>query len=414
MNVAVIMPDMGENIGHGVVTRVEVTTGDQVEIGQPLIEVESDKVILEVPAEHSGEITEIVIKEGDVIKPGEQFAIIATQDSEIVSELQQLEVVSSPAEAVAPDRGTGTHQRQEQLQTEPSEKGHVYAGPSARRLARELGVQLAQVHGTAAQGRITVNDIKAVIRTQRNMKTPNMLNLPVFSTDLPLSREPLKDISKAAAETVVNGSYEVHHSWLQIRADVTQLENIRKHQSSLNDKNHKLGLTAYLLKILALTLKKFPRFNARYDEDTEKLVLKNEIHLGLTVDTPRGLLVPVIKNTDQLTLCQLTEQLKTIVASTEANQLEPAQLGDSSMTLSNLDSMGIDNFYPLLNWPEMAILGTGAITLEPVWHEDHYIPCSIITLALGFDHRMINSADGARFLNHLKKLLENPFLAALQ
>ena len=413
MGTAVIMPDMGENIDHGIVSRVEVAEGDEVKIGHTLIEVESDKVILEVPAELDGIIMTLSVKEGDAIKPGEQIALIACQDSVITSELKPKKDTSDSFEAISLNKALVTIQKPEQLHGNYSLRD-VYAGPAAHRLARELGVPLALVPGTGVQGRISVDDIKAFVRTtQPKKKSQNILSLPDFSDVSSVSREPLTGIARTTARNMTHVWDKVPHAWLQIKVDVTQIESIKKRQNSLIDVVHRLSLTVYLLKMLALTLKQFPNFNACYDEENEELILKKDIHLGLAVDTPRGLLVPVIKHVDLLSLNQLSSQLNELVNAGKANQLAPDQLRGSGMTLSNLGGMGINSLFPLINWPEVAILGSGTITLEPVWQEDQFVPCSILTLVLGFDHRVINGADAARFLNYFKKILENPYVAAL-
>ena len=412
MNVSIVMPDMGENIDHGIVTRVAVAAGDQVEVGQPLIEVESDKVILEVPAEHSGVVKDISIKEGDDIRPGEQFAVIQEQSTDSRAN-ERPEIILPPRQADTPEPEAAT--APQQPRSEPSRSGHVYAGPSAHRLARELGVPLAQVPGSEARGRISVNDVKAFIRTRQVRATPfKKRSLPDFSSVSSIGREPLSAIAQTTAHSLTRTWNGVPHAWLQVLADITQLESLRKHQDSLNAADQKPGLTVYLLKLLALSLKTFPRFNACYDENTEELILKKEIHLGLAVDSPSGLLVPVIRNADRLSLRQLEEQFNRLTASARASQLGPAQSGGSGMTLRPLGDLGIDSHFPLINWPEVAILGTGTITRETFRQEDHTPPRAVIPLVLGFDLRVINDADAARFLNHLKNLLENPFLAAMQ
>ena len=413
MNVAVIMPDMGENIDRGIVTRVEVATGDAVEIGQTLIEVESDKVILEVPAELSGRLEQVTIKEGDTIKPGEQFAIIVKQNAEDSILLQAQENNSLIVEAAQPENVTRTDQYQKQIHNKRFDT-QVYAGPSAQRMARDLGVSLPQISGTGAQGRISVNDVKVFVRHgQHQQKKPTELALPDFSADSTISREHLDGIGRTTARNMRHVWNKVPHAWVQLKADVTQLETIRKRQNSLNNTDLKLSLTVFLLKMLAQTLKHFPRFNACYDETSEELILKKEIHLGLAIDTSRGLFVPVIKNIDLLSMNQVAGQFNELVAAGRVNQLRPEQLRGGGMTLSNLGGMGIESLCPLINWPEVAILGAGAVTVEPVWKEERFVPCSMLTLVLGFDHRVINGADAARFLTHLKKHLENPFLAAL-
>ncbi|MCD6581454.1 MAG: 2-oxo acid dehydrogenase subunit E2 [Desulfuromusa sp.] len=421
MNRPVHMPEMGENIDRGIVTRVEVAVGDKVEVGQTLIEVESDKVVLEVPAEISGTIQELLVNEGDKVEPGERLATISIQDS------------------VAPLAGPDTQQAADDLPTdqdtdfidkqiEQSKQGTnssilpirrasetaAYAGPSAQRLARELGIAINQVSDTAENGRISCADIKAFVQTQGTGGQKQFAPLPDFSGITEIERKPLAGITRTMAKNMAKAWERIPHAWLQIKVDVTQVEEIREKLENQTSENMKPSLTVFILKALAQTLQEFPKFNACFDELAEELVIKKDIHIGLAVDTPRGLLVPVLKNANQSSLLQLSEQLQILTAAGRQNQFVADQLRGAGMTLSNLGGMGIDSLFPIINWPEVAILGTGTVNVEPVWQQKQFVPCPMLNLILGFDHRVINGADGARFLNHLQQILENPFLLALQ
>ncbi len=406
MKHSVIMPEMGENILQGVVTQVAVAVGDEVEIGQALIEVEADKVILEVPAPASGVIRELFVGAGDKIKPGERFAnISAVSAINRTSGKQRQEQV--PEKLKTEDSEPLIERTKNSSSATPSATAvAAYAGPSAYRLARELGVSIGQVPGTAENGRISCTDIKMFVRSNQQQNRPQHTPLPDLSGVATLRREPLTGVARSAAENMARAWARIPHAWLQIRVDVTQLEKLRA------DKN--LSLTVFLLKALAKTLKKFPEFNACYDEMSAELVIKQEVHIGLAVDTPRGLLVPVLKNVDRSALLPLGEQLQVLTETARQNRLNPEQLRGGGMTLSNLGGMGIDSLFPVVNWPEVAILGVGTTKVEPVWLQTQFIPRTMLNLVLGFDHRLINGADGARFLNHLKKLLESPCLLALQ
>ncbi len=416
MNHPVFMPEMGENIDQGFVTRVEVAVGDKIDIGQTLIEVESDKVVLEVPSEVAGSIEELLVGEGDKIGPGERFANISLQDSEensIEADIQQV-ADTTPAEPDTdivdkPERPL----KQKQNSNKRSSSTAAYAGPSAQRLARELGVAINQIDGSAENGRISGADIKAFVQQQGKGRQKHFTPLPDFSGVTAIERKPLGGITRTMASNMAKAWERIPHAWLQIKVDVTQIEEIREKLKNQTSENKKPSLTVFILKALAQTLQEFPKFNACFDDMAEELVIKKDIHIGLAVDTPRGLLVPVLKNANQSSLLQLSEQLQILTAAGRQNQFVADQLRGTGMTLSNLGGMGIDSLFPIINWPEVAILGTGTVNVEPVWQQNQFVPCPMLNLVLGFDHRVINGADGARFLNHLQQLLENPFLLAL-
>ncbi|MDX2494629.1 MAG: dihydrolipoamide acetyltransferase family protein [Desulfuromusa sp.] len=421
MNHPVFMPEMGENIDQGFVTRIEVAVGDRVDVGQMLIEVESDKVVLEVPAEDAGIIQELLVNEGDKIEPGQRFANISVQD--FVDESIQPETIQDP-DYPLPEKDIETIDKPAET-SKPGAASAIppirltsiiaaaYAGPSAQRLARELGTSINRIAGSAEGGRVSCADIKAFVQTQGTASQKQFDLLPDFSEVTAIERQPLGGIARATARNMTNSWERIPHAWLQIKVDITQLEEIREKQKTQIDENQKLSLTVFLLKALAQTLQQFPKFNACFDELAEELVIKKEIHLGLAVDTPRGLLVPVLQNVNQLSLLQLAEQLQRLTEAGRQNQFSAEQLWGAGMSLSSLGGMGIDSLFPIINWPEIAILGAGTATIEPVWQQDQFIPRTMLNLVLGFDHRVINGADGALFLNHLKELLEKPFLLAL-
>ncbi len=419
MNHPVFMPEMGENIDQGFVTRIEVSVGDKVDIGQTLIEVESDKVVLEVPAEVAGIIEELLVSEGDKIGPGERFANISLQDSEdnpIEADIQlvadtpppepDINITDKPEQRVkqSPDSNFSTRR---------STTTAAYAGPSAQRLARELGIAINQVVGSAEDGRVSCSDIKSFVQTQGKGEQKHFAPLPDFSGITAIERKPLGGIARTTAQNMANAWERIPHAWLQTKVDITQLEEIREKLKAQTGENQKLSLTVFLLKALAQTLQEFPTFNACFDEIAEELVIKKQIHVGLAVDTPRGLMVPVLKDVNQSSLLQLSEQLQILIEAGRQNQFIAEQLRGTGMTLSNLGGMGIDSLFPIINWPEVAILGTGTVNVEPVWQKNQFVPRTILNLVLGFDHRVINGADGARFLNHLQQLLEKPFLLVL-
>ncbi len=288
--------------------------------------------------------------------------------------------------------------------------GEVYAGPSAFRLARELGVAIERVPASASSGRVSCSDIKLFVKQGNQVKTTFQAPPPsrLEETANVARREPLNGIAATTAANMARIWERIPHAWLQVNVDISDLERLRK---SWNDRAHeKLSLSAFLIGALAETLKKFPKFNACYDEAAGELIYQGEINIGLAVDTPRGLLVPVIRRADRLSIGKIAAQINEFARAGRSNRLSPEHLRGGGMTLSNLGGMKIDSLFPLVNWPEVAILGAGATRIEPIWDGQKFAPRSTLNLLLGFDHRVINGADGARFLNQLQQVLVNPIL----
>ena len=292
--------------------------------------------------------------------------------------------------------------------------GHnsTYAGPSARRLARELGISIDKILGTANDGRISCNDVRKFIQEKpdKSLELTVRRELPGFEEQL-VTRESLTGISKVTAANMTNAWERIPHAWLQIKADINDLETYRQNWNLANEQ--RLSMTCFLVKALAETMIHFPKFNACYDELAEQIVYKGDINIGLAVDTPRGLLVPVIRQVDSLSIGEISQQINEFSEKGKKNRISPQLLKGGGMTLSSLGSMEINALFPIVNWPEVAILGVGTIDIDPRWDGTVFLPRKMINLVLGFDHRIINGADGARFLNYLKQLLESPILLAL-
>ena len=406
-----IMPKMGENIERGFISRIAVAAGDHLTAGQLLLEVESDKSILEVTAEQSGVLSRVLVSEGEQVSPGQPLALFCSEQEE-----------HQPGRPVPPEASvqkTVDSARQTQTEHAVDRPGNrrtgepPYAGPAAFRMARELGIALERISGSAPGGRITREDVKEFLREKRGSK--QSVRPLQFSAELPGATIPqqLNAVGKATARRMQAAWEQAPHAWVESRADVSAIEQERKHWNAC-DNSLQIGMTAVLLKALATTLRAFPEFNACFDAENQVLLLKEGIHLGLAVDTPRGLLVPVIREADQLSLGQLAEAVARLAEDGRNNRLTPEQLTGSGMTLSNLGGLGAERLFPIVNWPEIAILGCGMVRTEPVWNSQGFVPRRMLNLVLGFDHRVINGADAARFLNNLRQSLESPTLLALR
>ena len=306
----------------------------------------------------------------------------------------------------------------------------VSAGPSARRLARQLGIELSQLKGSGVRGRISRNDVKAYTKEKMqtsdasiNSNNASMVQkpLPDFSTFGEIRREAATRIQQVTAENMSHSCQRIPHAWIQQEIDITDLENARKrHKDQVKSQGGSLTITAILTKLLAQVINEFPVFSAAYDENNKEFVFRDYRHIGVAVDTPRGLVVPVIKDVNTKSIVELAQDLTQISIKARDGKLKPADMQGSVMTISNLGGLGVTGIMPVINWPEAAILGVTAAQWLPRLAQDKgvapeqgsFVPRLMMNVSLGFDHRIINGADAARFLARLKSYCEDPALLA--
>ena len=420
------LPEVGENITAGNVVNITVSVGDRVQKDQTLLELETDKASLEVPAPCDGVIKEILIKEGQEVQIG---SVIMTIDPAGATAEETAAEPSAPASAPAakakPAPAETPSQDAPATAPAPQTAGpqpaaaippqtDVPAAPSVRRFARELGIEIAKVPGSGPGGRVSKDDVKAyakkLLTAPASSAAVPAAVLPDFSQWGQVERQPMNNIRKKTAQ-------HMHLCWSTIphvtqfdKADITDLERLRKKYST---KDRKLTITPFLLKVMAAALKKFPMFNASLDMTTQEVVYKKYIHIGVAVDTERGLLVPVLRDVDQKSVIQLAEELNATAERARAKKITLEELQGGSMTLTNLGGIGGTHFTPIVNWPEVAILGVSRGGWEPVFDDGKFVPRFRLPLSLSYDHRLIDGADGARFLRWVCAALEQPFLMEL-
>lgn len=451
-DVTVELPTLGENTASGEVVAVMVSIGDKVEPEQPIVELETDKAVAEIPSPVSGAVKEILIEEGDTISSGQPLLVVTTSEdakteSEPVSEAAeaeppaQAEPESEPTE-VAPEPEEAAEppsERQPMSTTEappPEKSPHlVPAAPSVRRIAREIGVDITEVPGTGPGGRISMQDIKDFSRkrhqemttrtqpvegspTQQPAQTiaPPQKPLPDFSKWGQVEREKMSNVRRATAQHL-SASWYVPHVTQFDQADITDLEKLRKqYGKKAEDAGGKLTITAILLKFLASTLKAFPQFNASIDMTQEEVIYKKYYHIGVAVDTPRGLLVPIIRDVDQKNIIQLSIELTELSQRAHNRKTTLEEMQGGTFTITNLGGIGGTQFTPIVNAPDVAILGVSRGKFEPVYNKETglFDPRLMLPLSLSYDHRLIDGADGARFLRWLVEALENPFKLTLE
>jgi pyruvate dehydrogenase E2 component (dihydrolipoamide acetyltransferase) len=432
------LPELGEKVEGGEVVDVKVAAGDQVRVGQPLIEVEAEKSTVEVPSPVAGQVTQMLVKKGDKVTTGQTLCLVEARDgrkeegpktapaqksaAEARPEPKQPAVAqrlpAQPAAPAPPPQPTAQADHagdgQKPQPAEPVPGALVPAGPATRRLARELGVALEKVQGTAPSGRVTQEDVKAYVRQlaaapARSAGRP-VPQLPGFERWGPVERKPLDNVRRRTAEQMSLSWTLIPHVTQHDQADITELEAFRKQQEG---KRPKLTVTAFALKAVAIALRQFPQCNTSLDEAAGQLVFKNYYHLGVAVDTDRGLLVPVIRDVDKKGVQALAMELADLAERARQKKITADEMRGGTFTITNLGGIGGTAFTPIINYPEVAILGMSRGRWQPVMRDGEMLPRLILPLSLSYDHRVIDGAGAARFARRVAELLESPWLMVL-
>lgn len=429
--VEVNVPDIGGDEVN--VTEIMVAVGDTITEEQSLITVEGDKASMEVPAPFGGVVKEILVKSGDKVSTGSlimRFEVPGAAPAASASDSAS-DSASAP-QAAAPDTTAQAPQSNNnvsglsQEQVEAS-TGYAHATPVIRRLAREFGVNLDKVKGTGRKGRIVKEDIEAYVKTavkayESGATAQATGNGVANGAGLGLLPWPKVDFSKfGEIEEVelsrinkISGA-NLHRNWVIIphvthfdKADITDLEAFRKEQNALAEKQ-KLGVkitpVVFIMKAVAKALEAYPRFNSSITEDAQRLILKKYINIGVAVDTPNGLVVPVFKNVNKKGIIELSRELMEVSKKAREGKLTASDMQGGCFTISSLGGIGTTHFAPIVNAPEVAILGVSKSSMEPVWNGKEFAPRLILPMSLSFDHRVIDGADGARFISYLGSVL---------
>ena len=432
-----ILPNLGDGVAQGDVLKVLVKAGDTIKVDQPVVELETDKATIEVPSDVAGKVKEVKAKPGDKLKPG-QVVLIMENGASAVAAGASGAAPDAPAAPVAPaverpkvvDIAAGRPAAAVAAVPAPSAASVVTAAPAApsvRRLAREIGVDVSQVTGTGPGGRITQDDVKEFAKRVMNSfgsggqaaaasrPAGSGPALPDFSKWGEVERKAMSGIRRKTAEHLSYAWNTIPHVTQFDQADITNLEAMRKkYRGEAEKAGGNLTVTAVAAKVIATALKAFPQFNASVDAAGEAIVYKKYINVGIAVDTDNGLLVPVIRNADQKNLIQLSVEINLLAEKAKARKLTLDEMSGGSMSISNLGGIGGTSFTPIVNWPEVAILGISRGGYEPVWNGTAFEPRQMLPLSLSYDHRLIDGADAIRFLRWVVEALENPFTLALR
>ncbi|WP_034172375.1 dihydrolipoamide acetyltransferase family protein [Chrysanthemum yellows phytoplasma] len=406
--------DVGEGIHEGTITRWFFKVGDQVKEGDVLVKVETDKLDVELTSPVAGKILKRDLNEGEVICVGDTIVLIqepGDTDADVKKFSSQ-----NPNETAATEKND-TQQAQTSAQTSlPPQK--VLATPLVKSLAKELGLDLSTIKGTGVNGKILKVDVQNAtnpLQTQPQPQTPQPTPTPTFATS---SQETevvkISRLRKAIAQKMVLSKGKIPETTLMDEVNITALVTLRKQaKDQAQSQGIKLTFMAFIMKAVAIALQEFPLFNASYDDVKEEVTYKKFINLGVAVDTKDGLIVPNIKDANKLTLLEMAQQLQQVAKATTERKVELNQLQNGTFTITNFGSIDITYGTPVINYPELAILGVGKITKKPVVENSQIVIADMLPLSLAIDHRIIDGADGGRFLKRVKELLNNTTLLLL-
>ena len=463
------LPEVGEGITSGTVVGVLVSVGDTIEKDQPVLELETDKAVVEVPSSVAGVVQEIRVSDNEEASVGQVVLIVGdegaagetaeeTADTDVETtggaESADVGAADAAAEELPAEEAQGGNEDEsidaeeaeiddaanakdaesaekspDSYDTPIEEKESIPAAPSVRRLAREMGVNLREVAGSGIMGRISAEDVKSFASSGKPQgasqqpsqpsapQAPAITPLPDFSKYGTVTREPMSGIRKATVRAMTTAWTSVPMVTQFDKADTGEFEKLRKrYKARAEAAGTKLTPTAVLLKMVVGALKKFPKFNASLDLETNEVVYKEYLNLGVAVDTERGLLVPVIRDVDKKGIIQLARELGDIAEKARARKLGPEDMQGGNFSVSNLGGIGGTGFTPIVNPPDVAILGVSRGAVEPVWDDvaGEFKPRTMMPLSLSYDHRLIDGADAARFLRMVCETIEDPYLMSVE
>ena len=402
------LPDIGEGVAEGEVVKWLVKEGAEVKENQPLVEIMTDKVNVEIPSPKKGTVLKLMAKEGEVVKVGQVLLVIGEKDEQAKTPSQEPAKPSMPAPAAAEvsqpvSLGTASASRK------PPE---ILATPATRKLARDLGVDLSLVQGTGPGGRITDEDV------QRFRKLgPRPVTAAVTATGKPGSEEriPLRGIRRKTAERMVKSKHTAAHVTHVDEVDMTEIVQLReKTRESTEKRRVKLTYLPFIIRALIPALKQYPYLNATLDDEKEEIVLKKYYNIGIATNTDQGLLVPVVKDADHKSITQLADEIARLSDRARAGQLTLDEIQGSTFTITNVGGIGGVFATPIINYPEVAILGVHKITKRPVVKDNQVVVRDMTYLSVSFDHRVLDGAMAAEFMNVIKQYLEDPKLLLLE
>ena len=413
-------PDLGGAADVDVI-EVLVKVGDKIALDTPLLTLESDKATMEVPSSDVGVVKEVLVNVGDKISTGSPILVIESEAQTVAEKAAPADEKKPVSPDVSPKSSTTAQPAEKPAEkkpekTTPQDNGTIHAGPAVRRIAREFGVNLEEVKSTGPKSRILKEDIQAYVKekiSNANGAQSGNIGLPSapsvdFAKFGEIEKQNLSRIKKLSGKNL-------HRNWLLVphvtqfgEADISEMEQFRGAQKEKLDKQGvKLTPLVFIMKAVVAALKAFPQFNASLDASGEQLILKKYFHIGVAVDTPDGLVVPVVRDVDQKGLQQLAKELSALSEKARLKQLTANDMQGGCFSISSLGGIGGTAFTPIVNVPEVAILGVSKASIKPVFEGDAFVPKLMLPLSLSYDHRVIDGADGARFMVTLCGLLSD-------
>ncbi|WP_066066332.1 dihydrolipoamide acetyltransferase family protein [Neobacillus soli] len=432
------MPDIGEGIHEGEIVKWFIKPGDKIQEDDVLCEIQNDKAVVEIPSPVEGSVIEILIGEGTVATVGQ---VLVTFDAPGYENLQfkgdhgdeePVQAEKAPAPEVkqeaAQEKAPAAAATQPKVEVDPNRR--IVAMPSVRKYARDKGVEITQVAGTGKNGRIMKEDIDAFMNggtatpTQQvtaavseevKVEAPQAAVQPIPQGEYPETREKMSGIRKAIAKAMVNSKHTAPHVTLMDEIDVTKLVTHRKKFKEVAAaKGIKLTFLPYIVKALTSALREFPALNTSLDDATSEIIHKHYYNIGIAADTEKGLLVPVVKDADRKSVFSISNEINELAGKAREGKLAPNEMKGASCTISNIGSAGGQWFTPVINHPEVAILGVGRIAEKPIVRDGEIVAAPVLALSLSFDHRMIDGATAQNALNHIKRLLNDPELLLME
>jgi pyruvate dehydrogenase E2 component (dihydrolipoamide acetyltransferase) len=427
------LPDIGEGIHEGEIVKWFVKPGDKVEEDDVLAEVQNDKAVVEIPSPVKGTVTEVNVDEGTVATVGQTIITFDAPGYEDLKfkgdhgdeEPKKEEKTEAQVQATAE---AGQDVKKEEVEIDPSKR--VIAMPSVRKYARDKDIDIRQVSGSGKNGRVLKEDVDTFVQGGGVATTPASAEeapaakeekqakpaaIAIPEGELPETREKMSPIRKAIAKAMVNSKHTAPHVTLMDEIDVTNLVAHRKQFKNVAaEQGIKLTYLPYVVKALTSALKKYPVLNTSLDDKTEEVVQKHYYNIGIAADTEKGLLVPVVKNAERKSVFEISDEINGLATKARDGKLAPNEMKGASCTISNIGSAGGQWFTPVINHPEVAILGIGRIAEKPVVRDGEIVVAPVLALSLSFDHRMIDGATAQNALNHIKRLLNDPQLILME
>lgn len=430
------LPDIGEGIHEGEIVKWFVKPGDKVQEDDVLCEVQNDKAVVEIPSPVAGTVEEVLVDEGTVATVGqvlvtfdapgyEDMKFKGDEEEETPNQEEKVDVQAAPA--APPVAGTEAPVTTQQ-QTEADQNRRIIAMPSVRKYARDKGVDIRLVTGSGKNGRIVKDDIDTFlaggitavaevkeqpVTKEAAVETATALAIP--QGQYPETREKMSGIRKAIAKAMVNSKHTAPHVTLMDEVDVTKLvANRKKFKDVAAQKGIKLTFLPYVVKALTSALREFPALNTSIDDSTSEIIHKHYYNIGIAADTEKGLLVPVVKEADRKSIFTISNEINELATKAREGKLAPDEMKGASCTITNIGSAGGQWFTPVINHPEVAILGIGRIADKPIVRNGEIVAAPVLALSLSFDHRIIDGATAQNALNHIKRLLNDPELLLME